>query len=167
MDVPYGKFHWMFAYVPEEWLLHYSNQYDCGIIVYLQRIHTSSCLPYAPECGGTTYKLNLLAYPGDKKPHYTMWYTNCTNVQFQCHHGSMHHTCGTIYGMSGGPLFVYRTTKVWNEEEGGEEEQEEYSIRAIHLGGNLITKQNRAAVIAESGEFRFMDIFDMSIHIVI
>eukprot|EP01025_Chloroclados_australasicus_P055118 TRINITY_DN6603_c0_g1_i1.p1 TRINITY_DN6603_c0_g1~~TRINITY_DN6603_c0_g1_i1.p1 ORF type:complete len:296 (-),score=26.58 TRINITY_DN6603_c0_g1_i1:1716-2603(-) len=141
-DLPYGVFDWIIAYVPQEWLETYSDEYDYGVIVYLNRIEQSigNYLHYGPECDRSIYKLNLLGYPGDKQPSHSMWYTNCTNVEFQCWQSAAYHTCDTSHGMSGGPLFVYRMT---------EDGSTQHSIRAIHVGGNLVTRQNRAVVITE------------------
>eukprot|EP01026_Neomeris_dumetosa_P006093 TRINITY_DN11901_c0_g1_i1.p1 TRINITY_DN11901_c0_g1~~TRINITY_DN11901_c0_g1_i1.p1 ORF type:complete len:217 (-),score=17.99 TRINITY_DN11901_c0_g1_i1:98-748(-) len=140
--LPYGSFDWVLAYVPQEWLQDYSDDYDYGVIVYLQRIddYVGQYLEYGPDCDRSIYKLNVLGYPGDKQPLHSMWYTNCTNVQFECWQHTTIHTCDTSSGMSGGPLFVARS------EYGG---PEKHVIRAIHSGGNLVSRQNRGVVITE------------------
>eukprot|EP01025_Chloroclados_australasicus_P024434 TRINITY_DN244_c1_g1_i1.p1 TRINITY_DN244_c1_g1~~TRINITY_DN244_c1_g1_i1.p1 ORF type:complete len:314 (-),score=25.06 TRINITY_DN244_c1_g1_i1:2684-3625(-) len=140
-EVPYGKFDWVHAVIPEGWFETKEEEFDYGIIIYLQRIEDviGGVMDYNFECARSVYRANIAGYPGDKYPYHTMWYTNCTNVVIDCEESMVRHECDTYSGMSGGPLFVTRRV-------GGELQ---HSIRAIHSGGNIVQGVNRAVAITK------------------
>eukprot|EP01024_Parvocaulis_polyphysoides_P058821 TRINITY_DN6346_c0_g3_i2.p1 TRINITY_DN6346_c0_g3~~TRINITY_DN6346_c0_g3_i2.p1 ORF type:complete len:300 (-),score=32.04 TRINITY_DN6346_c0_g3_i2:187-1086(-) len=140
-EVPYGKFDWIHAIIPDGWFEQREEQFDYGLIIYLQRIDevVGGFMEYDNQCNRKVFRLNVAGYPGDKYPYHTMWYTNCTNVAINCASNLVEHECDTYSGMSGGPLFVTRR----------QGDTLKHSIRAIHSGGNIVQGVNRAVAISD------------------
>eukprot|EP01023_Acetabularia_acetabulum_P013262 TRINITY_DN16353_c0_g1_i6.p1 TRINITY_DN16353_c0_g1~~TRINITY_DN16353_c0_g1_i6.p1 ORF type:complete len:354 (-),score=24.89 TRINITY_DN16353_c0_g1_i6:52-954(-) len=140
-EIPYGQFDWIHAIIPDGWFETREEQFDFGLIVYLQNIGEviGGHMEYDHQCNRQFFRANVAGYPGDKQPYHSMWYTNCTGVEINCVSNLVEHKCDTYNGMSGGPLFVTRRTA----------DGLEHSIRAIHSGGNIVQGVNRAVAISQ------------------
>eukprot|EP01025_Chloroclados_australasicus_P033768 TRINITY_DN3452_c0_g2_i1.p1 TRINITY_DN3452_c0_g2~~TRINITY_DN3452_c0_g2_i1.p1 ORF type:complete len:464 (-),score=38.71 TRINITY_DN3452_c0_g2_i1:2075-3466(-) len=124
-DSPFGGYPWSDAFVPEQWFADKNPKFDYALIMLESPVEGVPFLSFDNECGTRLlFTLNIAGYPFDKTPVDTMWATACAAVRLNCTETQFEHQCDTTSGMSGAPMFVYRS-----------QQNPKFSIRAIHTAG--------------------------------
>eukprot|EP01025_Chloroclados_australasicus_P022829 TRINITY_DN2337_c0_g2_i1.p3 TRINITY_DN2337_c0_g2~~TRINITY_DN2337_c0_g2_i1.p3 ORF type:complete len:330 (-),score=33.65 TRINITY_DN2337_c0_g2_i1:1360-2349(-) len=126
--LPFGTFPFETVVLPERYKTSQDRSYDYALIILQDRAGDQiGTLGYGQECClREFFVLNVAGYPVDKYPYDTMWSTSCYGVKLDCQQRLFAHLCDTFGGMSGSPMFVYRSTSANGTG---------YSIRGIHTNG--------------------------------
>eukprot|EP01025_Chloroclados_australasicus_P054008 TRINITY_DN639_c0_g1_i2.p2 TRINITY_DN639_c0_g1~~TRINITY_DN639_c0_g1_i2.p2 ORF type:complete len:325 (-),score=29.64 TRINITY_DN639_c0_g1_i2:237-1211(-) len=161
---PFGKVEAYDWYYPYEWEETGKLEYDYGVIELWEDIgYEAGWMDYGYDCKDTVQDLETAGYPRDKDPfNNAMYGTECYGQALaacsckQWRNGNcvqrgqtsnlFGHTCDTISGQSGSPMWTYL-------------EPDYPIVRAIHSSGSTVQNQPNTAVIINREVFDFIDYY--------